>query len=88
MTRDFGGTLAQVELLIPRDATVKLPGGESIMVRGFKMIDEAKFNTIPAETFQDWRSKGWITLIYAHLLSLGAWDRLVQIVVERRAAGR
>ena len=87
-TRDFGRTLAQVELLIPRDATVKLPGGESIVVRGFKMIDEAKFNTIPAETFQDWRSKGWITLIYAHFLSLGAWDRLVQIMVERRAAGR
>lgn len=87
-TREFGRTLAQVELLIPKDATVKLPGGESIVVRGFKMIDEAKFNTCPADTFLDWRSKGWIALIYAHFLSLGAWDRLVQITVERRAAGR
>jgi hypothetical protein len=87
-TRDFGRTLAQVELLIPRDATVKLPSGESIVVRGFKMIDEPKFNTIPPETFQDWRSKGWISMIYAHFLSLGAWDRLVHIMVERRASGR
>ena len=87
-TRDFGRTLAQVELVIPRDATVKLPGGESIVVRGFKMIDEEKFNQLPADTFLDWRSKGWIVLIYSHLLSLGAWDRLVQIVAERRAAGR
>lgn len=87
-TRDFGRTLAQVELLIPRDATVKLPNGENIIVRGFKMIDEAKFNTIPADTFQDWRAKGWISHIYAHFLSLGAWDRLVHVLVERRAAGR
>ncbi|HXA70559.1 MAG TPA: SapC family protein [Stellaceae bacterium] len=84
-TRDFGRTLAQVELLTPKDATVKLPGSESIVVRGFKMIDESKFNQIPAETFLDWRSRGWIAQIYSHFLSLGAWDRLVQIVVERRA---
>jgi hypothetical protein len=87
-TRDFGRTLAQVELLVPRDATVKLQTGESIVVRGFKMIDEAKFNTIPADTFRDWRGRGWISLIYAHFLSLGAWDRLVQILAERRAAVR
>lgn len=82
-THEFGRTLAQVELLIPRDASVKLPGGQSIVVRGFKMIDEAKFNMIPADTFLDWRSRGWITMIYAHYLSLGAWDRLVQIMAER-----
>jgi hypothetical protein len=86
-TRDFGRTLAQVELLTPKDATVMLPDGESIVVRGFKMIDESKFNQIPAETFLDWRSRGWIAQIYSHFLSLGAWDRLVQIAVERRAAG-
>ncbi|HKF70769.1 MAG TPA: SapC family protein [Stellaceae bacterium] len=87
-TREFGRTLAQVELLVPRDATVKLPNGESIVVRGFKMIDEPRFNTISAETFQDWRSKGWISMIYAHFLSLGAWDRLVQVLVERGIGGR
>jgi hypothetical protein len=87
-TREFGRALAQVELLMSRDATVKLPSGESIVVRGFKMIDEPKFNTISAETFQDWRTKDWIKPIFAHFLSLGAWDRLVQIMTERRAPGR
>ncbi len=86
-TRDFGRALAQVELLVSRDATVKLPNGENIVVRGFKMIDEPKFNTISAETFQDWRTKDWIKPIFAHFLSLGAWDRLVHIMAERRAAG-
>ena len=86
-TRDFGRALAQVELLVARDATVKLPGGETVVVRGFKMIDEAKFNMIPPETFQDWRSKDWVKPIFAHFLSLGAWDRLVLILAERRAGG-
>jgi hypothetical protein len=87
-TRELGRTLAQVELVIGRDATVKLSATENIVMRGFKMIDEDKFNQLPPETFLEWRSKGWIALIYSHLLSLGAWDRLVQIIAERRAAGR
>jgi hypothetical protein len=87
-TREFGRALAQVELLVARDATVKLPSGQSIVVRGFKMIDEPKFNTISPETFQDWRSKDWVKPIFAHFLSLGAWDRLVQLMTEQQPAGR
>jgi hypothetical protein len=87
-TLELGRILAQVELVVQRDATVKLNATDSVRVAGFKMIDEDKFNQLPPETFLEWRSKGWIALIYSHLLSLGAWDRLVQIVAERRAAGR
>lgn len=87
-TRDFGRILAQVELVVARDATVKLTATESVKVQGFRMIDEDKFNQLPPETFLEWRSKGWIALIYSHLLSLGSWDRLVHIIAERRAAGR
>lgn len=85
-TREFGRTLAQVELVAPRDARVQVNPQESVLVRGFKMIDEEKFNQLSGETFLDWRSKGWIALIYAHLLSLGSWDKLVQVSVERQAA--
>ncbi|HVM81792.1 MAG TPA: SapC family protein [Stellaceae bacterium] len=87
-TREFGRTLAQVELLAGRDARVQISPQETVLVRGFKMIDEEKFNQLPAETFLEWRTKGWIALIYSHLLSLGAWDKLVQIVNERRGAAR
>lgn len=87
-TLELGRILAQVELVVQRDATVKLTATDSVKVAGFKMIDEDKFNQLPPETFLEWRNKGWIALIYSHLLSLGAWDRLVQIVAERRAAGR
>jgi hypothetical protein len=55
-----------------------------VAVRGFRGIDEAKLNLLPAETFLNWRSRGWLTLIYAHLLSLGGWDKLVHIAKERQ----
>lgn len=87
-TRDFCRTLAQVELLVPRDARVQVAGQEPVVVRGFKMIDEEKFNQLSGETFLDWRARGWIALIYAHLLSLGSWDKLVRIAAERYAAKR
>ena len=87
-TREFGRTLAQVELLSSRDARVQITPQENVLVRGFKMIDEEKFNQLPADTFLEWRTKGWVALIFSHLLSLGAWDKLVQIVNERRGAAR
>ena len=82
-TLEFGRTLAQVELLLPRDARVTLGPQESVTIRGFKMIDEEKFNLLSGETFLDWRRKGWIALIYAHLLSLGSWDKLVELARDR-----
>jgi SapC len=84
-TRELGRSLAQAELLVARDVRLQLSPERSLAVRGFKVIDEAKLNLLPAETFLNWRARGWLTLIYAHLLSLGGWDRLVHIAKERQA---
>ncbi|HTZ78989.1 MAG TPA: SapC family protein [Stellaceae bacterium] len=84
-TREFMRALLQVEFLTPRDARVQLAPGEAVQVAGFKMIDEEKFNQLPAETFREWRQKGWIALIYAHLLSLGAWERLARLAAGQRS---
>jgi hypothetical protein len=83
-TRELGRSLAQAELLIARDVRLQLSPQQSVAVHGFKGIDEAKLNLLPAETFLNWRSRGWLTLIYAHLLSLGGWDKLVHIAKERQ----
>jgi len=85
-SREFMRALMQVEFLTLRDARIQVAPGDTVQLHGFKMIDEEKFNQLPAETFRDWRAKGWIALIYAHLLSLGAWDRLARIAAERRSA--
>ena len=83
-SREFTRALLQVEFLALRDARIQVSPGDTVQLRGFKMIDEEKFNQLPAETFREWRAKGWIALVYAHLLSLGAWERLARIAAERR----
>src|SRR5579863_5336903 len=76
-TREFCRSLAQAELLVARDARLQIGPERSVTVRGFKVIDEGRLNLLPAESLLNWRARGWLMLIYAHLLSLGGWDRLV-----------
>ncbi|HUK09444.1 MAG TPA: SapC family protein [Stellaceae bacterium] len=83
-TREFSRSLAQAELLIGGDAKLQIGPDRSVTVRGFKIVDEAKLNLLPAETFLNWRARGWLKLIYAHLLSLGGWEKLVHIAKERQ----
>jgi hypothetical protein len=83
-SREFMRALQQVEFLALRDARIQVSPGDTVQLRGFKMIDEEKLNQLPAETFREWRAKGWIAVIYAHLLSLGAWEGLARIAAERR----
>ena len=78
-TREFCRSLAQAELLVARDARLQVAPERSVTVRGFKVIDEGKLNLLSAESLLNWRARGWLTLIYAHLLSLGGWDRLVSL---------
>ncbi len=78
-TREFSQALKQAELFILRDARIRIGPQDFAMLKGFRMVDEERFNQLPADTFLDWRNKGWLSLVYAHLLSLGSWDRLAQL---------
>jgi hypothetical protein len=51
-------------------------------LRGFDVVDEAKFNALPDELFLDWRRRGWVHLIYCHLMSMGNWARLVDLAAK------
>jgi len=75
-TRQFAEALQKADLLVLRDARVRVSPQEMITLQGFRMVDETRFNALSAEIFLEWRKKGWVALVYAHLLSLAAWDRL------------
>jgi hypothetical protein len=62
---------------------VTLKDGHALGLSGFRVIDEGKFNALPDETILDWRRKGWLPLIYCHLISTSNWANLV----DRAAAG-
>src|SRR5690606_7252310 len=79
-TVEFSRALAEAELLVDNRADITLPDGQRLTLSGFKVIDEAKFNALPEQEFLRWRAKGWLTLVYCHLISVGTWNNLLSQV--------
>ncbi|MFC4278536.1 SapC family protein [Achromobacter aloeverae] len=46
----------------------------------FTVVDEARFNKLPDETFLRWRANGWLPLVYCHLLSINTWPAQINQV--------
>jgi hypothetical protein len=78
----FTRALAERDLLVPYRADLTLPGGRKLAVGGFQVIDRARFDALDGETFLDWRRRGWLPAVYAHLMSMAQWQALAE-----RAAG-
>ena len=57
--------------------------GEPQKVAEFYGVSEEKLNALPTETFQSLRDNGALGQIYAHLLSLQNWDRLIVSAMDR-----
>lgn len=79
--REVVKTHALVELLKQRDLLTRRMaslrrGEEERSLGGFQAVDEAKFNALDDATMLDWRRRGFLPILYAHLLSLGNWESL------------
>jgi hypothetical protein len=85
-TRSFVEALEAKELLVERRADVALERGDRMALAGFRVIDETKFNALDDATILDWRKRGWLGLVYCHLLSSGAWGGLVDRAARRSAS--
>ena len=82
-TLEFSKALAASGLLIERTAELNLKNGSKVNFSGFSIIDEEKFNTMDDATFNEWRKKGWIGAIYAHLFSGFHWNNITKLLNER-----
>lgn len=82
-TLEFSKALAESGLLVERTAELMIKGGQKINFSGFAIIDEEKFNKMDDKTFNEWRAKGWIGAIYAHLFSGMNWNRITKLLGER-----
>ena len=47
-------------------------------------VSEEKLNKLPAEKIVELRDNGALGQIYAHMLSLGGWDRLISVAMARQ----
>jgi hypothetical protein len=60
--------------------------GEPVVIAGYHAISETKLNALPAEKLVELRDMGALGLIYAHLISLWGWDRLIALAVTKNVA--
>lgn len=82
-TLQFSKALAESGLLVERAAEINLGNDRKINFSGFRIIDEQKLAELPDETFMEWRKKGWLPFLYAHLFSGAQWQRLIQLLRPR-----
>jgi len=82
-TMAFAKALSESGLLVERQAEIHVAGGKKISFSGFRIIDEQKLAAMDDKTFLDWRKKGWIPFLYAHLFSGAQWQRLTRLLNKR-----
>lgn len=81
----FGQAMEAAGLLRDEEATVNFTTGGQSRVRGFKVVVPEKLDAVTDETFLDWRRRGWLAPLYAHVQSAGNWARLVDLAAARQA---
>ena len=69
-TREFVDELENRDLFRPGTVTITNESGEQFNLRGFRIVDETKFNALPDEAFLEFRRKGWLHAITSHLVSV------------------
>jgi hypothetical protein len=87
-TRPFVQWLQRLDLIEERVATATTAKGETLELKGFSTIDEARFRDIADGSFLDLRQRGWLTAIYAQIQSTLNWTRIAQLAEVRDAMAR
>lgn len=82
-TLAFSKALADSGLLVDRQAEINVSGGQRINFSGFRIVDEQKLADMPDKDFMEWRRRGWLPFLYAHLFSGAQWQRLTNLLRQR-----
>jgi len=83
-TEEMCRTLKDLQLLEPFSAQAAPTGESPITLTGMHRVSETKLQALPGDRLQQLAQNGMLSRIYAHLLSLDNFQRLL----DRRAARR
>jgi hypothetical protein len=61
---------------------------EPVLIAEYFAISEVKLNALPATKLAELRDNGALGQIYAHMISLHGWDRLILETFTRNAAAQ
>jgi hypothetical protein len=73
-------------MLSEEEANINFTAGGQARIRGFKLMSPERIEQADDATFLEWRRRGWIGAIYAHIHSAGRWARLIDLAAAREAA--
>ena len=82
-TIEFSKALAESGLLVDREAQINVADNKRINFSGFKIIDEKNLAELDDKVFLEWRAKGWLPFLYAHLFSGAQWQKLTYLLNQR-----
>lgn len=82
-TQAFSHALEGSDILIDRHAEVRMTDGKVMTLSGFRQVDEQKYYELPEATILEWHKNHWTRFVYAHLFSVGNWQRLFAMMEQR-----
>lgn len=83
-TNGFMEELIKADLLMEGELSIQVPGQEQPYIyRGFKMVDETKFQELRGDELRKFNQNGMLPLIMAHLFSLPLAREIFQRQVQQ-----
>ena len=82
-TQEFCKRLQEYNLFTESNAQANLPDGTSFRLSGLFVIDEKRLQVLDKEKVHGLVGNGELGLVYAHLMSLGNLQRLVEMLGEK-----
>lgn len=75
-TRELVETLVELDLLVQKTLRLTRPDGSTYRIDDFHAVDEERFGKLEDDQVLALHHKGYLGLVYAHLMSLGSANRL------------
>jgi hypothetical protein len=87
-TESFVNLLKELDLFEVKRSTFTPPNpdgtpGQPQPIAEYFAISEDKVKALPADKLQELTANGALGQIYAHMMSLGGWDRLIALALSR-----